>query len=1010
MNHIWSIAAKELRGYFNSAVALIFLATFLAVVLFTFFWVDKFFARGLADVRPLFEWLPLLLIFLVAALTMRLWSEEQKTGTLEILLTLPVPVHRLVLGKFLAGFILVAIALGLTLGLPITVDNFGELDWGPVMGGYLAALLMAGTYLAIGLCVSSTTENQIVALIVTAAVCFFLYLPGTDDVASFFGLEWGDVLRRIGTGSRFDSIARGVLDLRDLVYYGSLIAVFLALNVVILQAKRWGAGARTQGNRLNATLAVILIAANALALNIWLTPVAAARADLTRGGQYSLSEATEDLLTSLDEPLVIRGYFSADTHPLLAPLVPQIRDLLDEYQVEGGSNVRVSFLDPSKDEEVEKEAREVYNVTSLPLEFSSRHEQAIRNVFFHVLVAYGDQHEVLSLEQLIEVEAIDINDVQVKLGNIEYEITRAIRKAALEFQSVDSLFASIAGKMTLEAYITPDSLPPELAEVTKRLESVVEEFTAKSGGKFEYTQTAPDSEELQRKLYQQYGIQPMSVSFLGQDYFYFHLLLKGIGDKPMLIRISEDTSEVELRDLLTQALERAAPGFIKVVGMVTPPQGPPQPNRMQPQAPPQPTPPAQQFRNLTERLRQNYQVQSVSLDSGVVPDEIDVLLLAGPEKLEAEAQKAVDQFLMRGGAIIVLAGKYRLQPRSRELAVEQVETGLDELLAKWGVELGGELVLDEQNDSFPIPVVRNLGGLQVRDIQRVAYPFFVKVPRSGMEEGGVATSGLGPTTLHWATPVTFKDPGDGKDGEDGEDGEDGKDGKDGKDGEDELKVDKQVLLKSSKDSWLQSTTDVLPNFDRYPETGFGKPEDAKAGPHPLVVALTGTFRSAITEELRKKAQESGEGADAPERLLERSTPDARLVVVGSSSLVADTVLSLASQTRSRDIENNIQLIQNLIDWSLEDTALLSIRARTSAATLELPEDERSTWHIINYVIALLGLGLVIGASHVIRRPTIELGKLGSGGRNRKERARLAARDDDDSDDDDDDDDDDEETA
>ena len=119
MTHIWAIARKELRGYFNSAVAVIFLATFLLFVIYTFFWEEQFFARGLTDIRPMFEWLPILLIILVSALTMRLWSEEHKLGTIEILLTLPVPIHKLVLGKFLAGLTLVAIALGLTLGLSL---------------------------------------------------------------------------------------------------------------------------------------------------------------------------------------------------------------------------------------------------------------------------------------------------------------------------------------------------------------------------------------------------------------------------------------------------------------------------------------------------------------------------------------------------------------------------------------------------------------------------------------------------------------------------------------------------------------------------------------------------------------------------------------------------------------------------------------------------------------------------------------------------------------------------
>src|SRR5688572_15416408 len=155
MNHVLSIAKKELRAYFLSPVALIFLGTFVFVTLFTFLWVETFFSRNIADVRPLFLWLPRLLIFLGAALTMRLWSEEQKLGTLEILLTLPVETHKLVVGKFLAALALVAIALALTFHVPIAVSMMGDLDWGPVFGGYAAALLVAAAYLAVGLFISS---------------------------------------------------------------------------------------------------------------------------------------------------------------------------------------------------------------------------------------------------------------------------------------------------------------------------------------------------------------------------------------------------------------------------------------------------------------------------------------------------------------------------------------------------------------------------------------------------------------------------------------------------------------------------------------------------------------------------------------------------------------------------------------------------------------------------------------------------------------------------------------
>ena len=146
---------------------MLFLAAFLGVTLFIFFWVATFFERNLADVRPLFQWMPVLLIFLVAALTMRAWAEERRGGTLELLLTSPTAPSELVLGKFLGAMVLVLIALALTLPLPITVALIGPLDWGPVIGGYVAAVFLAASYVAIGLWVSCRTDNQIVSLILT---------------------------------------------------------------------------------------------------------------------------------------------------------------------------------------------------------------------------------------------------------------------------------------------------------------------------------------------------------------------------------------------------------------------------------------------------------------------------------------------------------------------------------------------------------------------------------------------------------------------------------------------------------------------------------------------------------------------------------------------------------------------------------------------------------------------------------------------------------------------------
>ncbi|GAB4376177.1 MAG: ABC transporter permease [Acidobacteriota bacterium] len=238
MSRVRAVMTRELGEYFHSPIAYAFLLVFAGAAMFTFFNVGGFFARGIADLRGLFEAAPVLMVLLVPALTMRLWAEEEKQGTIEVLLTLPAREHELVLGKFLASWILLAAGLALTLPLVVTVAWLGDLDPGPVIGGYLAALLLGGAYLAIGQFVSATTENQILAFILALVVCLALYGVGTETFAGLFPDRTAAVLRRLGTGSRFASIARGVVDLADLAYYASLMVFFLVASVFALRAKR----------------------------------------------------------------------------------------------------------------------------------------------------------------------------------------------------------------------------------------------------------------------------------------------------------------------------------------------------------------------------------------------------------------------------------------------------------------------------------------------------------------------------------------------------------------------------------------------------------------------------------------------------------------------------------------------------------------------------------------------------------------------------------------------------
>jgi len=932
---MWTVIKKELRGYFNSAIAVIFLAAFLAFALYMFFWREKFFARGIADLRPLFESMPLVLIILVSALAMRLWADERRSGTLEVLLTLPVPRWQLVVGKFVAGLLLIAVALGLTLGLPITVARMGNLDLGPVFGGYLAALLLSAAYLAIGMCVSAATDNEIVAFVGTAAVCIIAYAVGELG---------GEVGRLLGTGARFASVARGVLDLRDLAYYGGIVAVGIALNVVLLQRLTWSRGSRGRKRRLAALLGVGLVVANAIALDVWLAPVRHARIDLTQGGMYSLSSSTQKLLAGLDERLLIRGYFSDQTHPKLAPLVPQLRDLLEEYRIDGGGKVRVEMIDPTDSEDAKREAKERFGIDPTPLRFATQTEKSVINAYFAVAIEYGDQHAVIGLDELISVRVLDVGDIEISLKNPEYQLTKTIKKVVSEFSSIDALFASTPGKIQLTAYITPKTLPENWKEAPAKLKKVVDDLTKQAGGKLAFETVEPKSDPEMRELYSKYGLRPYSDLFSGQVY-YFHLLLQ-VGNRVVRVTPPQNLGDADLKTAVTEGLKRAAPGFTRVVGLWSPPAPPPMPPMQG--MPPQEMPPPQAFHTLRRALSGNYEVRDVAL-SAPVPDDIEALVLAGPASLDAKAAEHLDQFVMRGGALVALAGRYRISPGAG-LSVEKVTTGVEAMFKKWGVTVGDDMVMDTKNDSFPVPENRDLGnGMMVRELHQLPYPFFVKMTGDALASWSPITSGLTGSVMHWAAPVAA----------------------DAKVGDDEHRVD--VLLRSSDDAWLTSSTAVEPNLRTYPGTGFAGPKDAdKKGSQVMAVAVAGGFASSVAKPDKPKPPKpedkpGDKDADAT-RLAEHSPPDTRIVVFGSSAFASDDVLSLAQQMDSDLAASNVELVHNAVDWSLADTDLLAIRSRNAATrALTINLATAPVWRYANLGIALVGLALVVGVAGLRRR-------------------------------------------
>lgn len=242
MSPVAAVMRRELRSYFVTPVAYVFLVIFLVMSGILTFYAGDFYERRQADLQPFFVMHPWLYLVLVPAVSMRMWAEEAKGGTLELLLSLPLSLGQAMLGKFIAAWLFIGLALVLTFPIWLTVNYLGSPDNGVILAGYIGSWLMAGAFLAIGACLSAVTQSQVVAFVLTLVVCFLLILVGQSQVMEFFQ---GAMPRKLVNGlahlsmlRHFEAISRGVLDVRDLLYFVLSMAAWLTAGVLVLDLKR----------------------------------------------------------------------------------------------------------------------------------------------------------------------------------------------------------------------------------------------------------------------------------------------------------------------------------------------------------------------------------------------------------------------------------------------------------------------------------------------------------------------------------------------------------------------------------------------------------------------------------------------------------------------------------------------------------------------------------------------------------------------------------------------------
>jgi ABC-2 type transport system permease protein len=428
MRNIWVILKREFLAYFNSPIAYIFVIVFLTVNSGLF--MASFFFSPVAEMRYFFEILPITLAVFMPTVTMRMWAEERRMGTISLLLSLPARNHELVLGKFLASFLFYCVALAGTLTIPIMLVLAGTPDMGPIIGGYIGLLFLGAFFLSIGLFVSVLFRDQILAFVVALVLCFGFYLLGTDLVA--IPLDgWtgglGTVVKDVfGLANRLTSVERGILDIGDVVYFLAYTAAFLLLNVYALESR-----IRMRGASIFPA-GVVLVVAIAAVVSMFTSDVGLPRFDLTENGIYTMSPVTGEILADLKAPVSVRYYVTPrDRMPTqLKNLERDVADKLEELR-RNSPMFTFEVIDPTQNLEQQQRLQE-QGIVPFPSVAFEQDSQEIKLVYSAISVLYLDKPEEI-------IPAVRPEE----LGQLEYELASSIYRMMTEKKPMIAVYSPV---------------------------------------------------------------------------------------------------------------------------------------------------------------------------------------------------------------------------------------------------------------------------------------------------------------------------------------------------------------------------------------------------------------------------------------------------------------------------------------------------------------------------------------------------------------------------------------
>ncbi len=414
MRSFFALIRKDLKGYFDQPTGYILIVIFVGVLSYLFF--RTAFLTGEASLRPLFSILPWLLAVFVPASTMRLLAEEQRDGTLEILLTQPIRSWSVLLAKFLVGLVFVGIGILSTLGVPALLATAGNLDEGAVAAQYLGSLFLTAALVAVGLFTSSLTRNQIVAFILALAINMFLLLMGMELVTTTLPQAASVLVQDLSPLTHFSSISRGVLDLRDVLYFVALVSTFLSATYLTMRSKTLSHHSPLYRNL---QLGVVGLVVASLLVG-WFGNSIAGRWDVTEDKLYTLSPATGQLLSGLDDYLTIKLFASKDPPVQVSLVARDVNDFLEDFAAKSGGKVKIVRRYPDEDEDAAREAR-LTGIPPVQFNVQGQGELQVKVGYLGLAMTYADRQEVVPF-----IDTID--GFEYRIASLAYKMVREQRQ------------------------------------------------------------------------------------------------------------------------------------------------------------------------------------------------------------------------------------------------------------------------------------------------------------------------------------------------------------------------------------------------------------------------------------------------------------------------------------------------------------------------------------------------------------------------------------------------------